>query len=729
VVIRFVCIARHCSFTLICTTHHPLRQQDPRAAAAGIGGAAIAAIVAAEAVAAPGFTFAGAIGDNASIINGKYLKLKRKLNGKSVYSKVRAADWVCWFSSMGWWHITTTKVMCQHPHQLTHQHPNLPYWYIRSNDLSLDAPQLEENGWAVRTNNLGESENQPTVTITIITEADVQADRYAVVAARASAVVAPGFTLAGTIGGGAPIINGTYAKLDEQKNGKSVYGQVEDPEYCCWYEKDKSWTVSTIANKDANKATGLFAYSVQIGLAAPQLVEVWCDTETDDAQPSITITNLTEAELLTLDPARAAAAAAPAHAAALAAAGFTFAGVVGVQAPYVNGTYAKLSGEQHNGKSVYRQVGDPKLCCWYGPHRKWMVSNTIDKDANAATGFAHSVERGLDAPQSAHRWIVGVGGDAGWEVQPTVTTTNLTEMQVHRAADQARDHANQPGKEPARKKAKVADNVAAVAVRGGGGAAARNPPPTPAVQAPIVPTPAMSAPIVPTMCPKVAAAEFLRFLNINPAYLAPEWDRCYCVRCYVGPDTIRNDGPTPYVIPHGWVRFGLALPPRAHAENVFTKWNASFHGVKSVLVLKSILQNGSLMKPGDVLMDRTILKSTKCGKRQDEVIYTSPTIRYAGKIFYAEPLSWSGNTMHGSIAMQCRQAPGTFTPQGETMQFERRMPGHLKQHCPHVDLGTIEWFTKANTSIIPYGLLVRVWPAGADLEKEAYSSPVDGSII
>jgi hypothetical protein len=83
--------------------------------------------------------------------------------------------------------------------------------------------------------------------------------------------------------------------------------------------------------------------------------------------------------------------------------------------------------------------------------------------------------------------------------------------------------------------------------------------------------------------------------------------------------------------------------------------------------------------------------------------------------------------MRGSIAMQCRQAPGTFTSQGETMGFARSMPDHLVQLCPNVDLGRIEWLTKANTSIIPYGLLVRVWPAGSDPEREAYSSPVDYS--
>ena len=114
-------------------------------------------------------------------------------------------------------------------------------------------------------------------------------------------------------------------------------------------------------------------------------------------------------------------------------------------------------------------------------------------------------------------------------------------------------------------------------------------------------------------------------------HLNPEYDRCYCVRCYKEewPNTVSNEGPSPYVIPRGWVRFGLALPPRALSSNldIFNKWSVSFHGVKSEAVLASILDHGGLRKPGDELLDGNVLRSKKCAGRQDEVqcAYSSPT--------------------------------------------------------------------------------------------------------
>eukprot|EP01046_Picozoa_sp_COSAG06_P038739 COSAG06_NODE_4497_length_4202_cov_90.716549_7_plen_199_part_00 len=51
----------------------------------------------------------------------------------------------------------------------------------------------------------------------------------------------------------------------------------------------------------------------------------------------------------------------------------------------------------------------------------------------------------------------------------------------------------------------------------------------------------------------------------------------------------------------------------------------------------SVLQTQELKKPGDKLIDGTTLGSTKCAGRTDSVFYTSPTIKYAGLKFYAEP--------------------------------------------------------------------------------------------
>ena len=95
----------------------------------------------------------------------------------------------------------------------------------------------------------------------------------------------------------------------------------------------------------------------------------------------------------------------------------------------------------------------------------------------------------------------------------------------------------------------------------------------------------------PDECPvQHQARELFNLLNVHDGYLDRNYNRCFCDRCYPSgwPDTIDNDGPTAYIIPRGWVRFGLALPSRAKALDMLNKWSVSFHGVSSPMVLKSI---------------------------------------------------------------------------------------------------------------------------------------------
>ena len=216
-----------------------------------------------------------------------------------------------------------------------------------------------------------------------------------------------------------------------------------------------------------------------------------------------------------------------------------------------------------------------------------------------------------------------------------------------------------------------------------------------------------------------SAREFFATLGVDPNFLDPVHDRCYCEDCYWPaprwPDTIGNEGPTAYVVPRGWFRFGLSFGSegRAKKHGIFKKWSASFHGVKSKTVLESILDCGQLMKPGDRLLDGTKLRSTKCAGRQDEGFYTSPTVRYAGLKFYAEPQQFesaaSGQQMAGSIVLQCRQCPKSFTMQGETMGFNTQWGrGHLAQSCQHVPPGQLEWKSDVSPATIPCGLLSRV---------------------
>ena len=71
---------------------------------------------------------------------------------------------------------------------------------------------------------------------------------------------------------------------------------------------------------------------------------------------------------------------------------------------------------------------------------------------------------------------------------------------------------------------------------------------------------------------KQEAQRFLQTLGVHPQYLDPRHDRCYCTRCYKSewPDTISNEGPTKYVVPRGWYRFGLRVPSRATGLVLFS---------------------------------------------------------------------------------------------------------------------------------------------------------------
>ena len=239
---------------------------------------------------------------------------------------------------------------------------------------------------------------------------------------------------------------------------------------------------------------------------------------------------------------------------------------------------------------------------------------------------------------------------------------------------------------------------------------------------------AYTFPVVST-CPKHYAKEFLDSLKLFDGRFNRDQDKCYCSECYTSNSVLHTEGPHPYIIPRGWVRFGLNVQGRPQVEDpeerFFETWCVAYHGVTSVDVLKSVLKCGQLMKPGDKLLDGTKLFSTKCAGRQDNVFYTSPTVRYAGLKFYATPMKWRGDTMRASIVLQCRQKPGSFQQQGQTMGFTQE---DLVKYRPHADPATIEWMSDTNVAAVPYGLLVRVWEEGADDESEAYASPVDPKV-
>ena len=201
-------------------------------------------------------------------------------------------------------------------------------------------------------------------------------------------------------------VNGIFEKTEEMKNGKPVYTKVGSTGMaCCWYGPGGRWYVGHVESKDANKVGG-FAFSVEEGLAAPELVtqwNVWLGGKFEQ-QAAVTVAVLSGAEVHAANVAADAA-----DAVAVAASGFAITGAIGDSAHKVNGTFSKTNA-LHNGKPVYSKDGDADVWCYRGPSGRWLVTTTASKHANRDGGWAATAERGLAAPQLAAAWHVVVNG-------------------------------------------------------------------------------------------------------------------------------------------------------------------------------------------------------------------------------------------------------------------------------------------------------------------------------
>lgn len=202
-------------------------------------------------------------------------------------------------------------------------------------------------------------------------------------------------------------------------------------------------------------------------------------------------------------------------------------------------------------------------------------------------------------------------------------------------------------------------------------------------------------------------AEYLKSLNWNEMLFEQRFDHCYCKNCY--PESWEDflvEAGSRYVIPRGCCRFGLQVDKvRADVEKIWRDWIVTYHGT-SPAAAKSIIQNRQFLIPGDKSIDGEKIKIIPGHIKEKYHIYTSPTIAYSGIPCYCPPQKFQSNIIHkyynARIVIQCRQKPGTFQVQPETIGAGSR------RICPIISNRKVEIFTTVRASIVPYGLLINL---------------------
>jgi hypothetical protein len=201
--------------------------------------------------------------------------------------------------------------------------------------------------------------------------------------------------------------------------------------------------------------------------------------------------------------------------------------------------------------------------------------------------------------------------------------------------------------------------------------------------------------------------DYMLSLNLSKRLFDRSHNRCYCERCYgVERRDVVMQGDSRYVIPRGWVRFGLNVDgAQADVEDIWRKWVVTYHGTSPVAA-KSILEHHQFLVPGDTCIGGSIIRIREGhipGKFQ---VYTSPTIAYSGLDMYSHSTifrSPSGHSSKAKIVLQCRQRPEFFRVQPETIGAGKT------RICPHIPNSEVEYYTEVRSSIVPYGLLIRVF--------------------
>lgn len=211
--------------------------------------------------------------------------------------------------------------------------------------------------------------------------------------------------------------------------------------------------------------------------------------------------------------------------------------------------------------------------------------------------------------------------------------------------------------------------------------------------------------------------EFLQQNHWPDALANSKFNKCFCELCYSKrcKDTIDIDNSL-YIVPRGWIRFALHIDP-VHARHLnIWNWSTSYHGT-SIDNANSIIEHRMLLLPGDSTINGKRVEVLKGHIRGQCYFFTSPTIKYAEQ--YSKRYTFTSTDRKKYLikaVMQCKQKPGTFCIQPKTISSVQKV-------CPYVPDDCLEWKTKHRSSIVPYGLLLRITPISADKVKQKINCP------
>ena len=235
-----------------------------------------------------------------------------------------------------------------------------------------------------------------------------------------------------------------------------------------------------------------------------------------------------------------------------------------------------------------------------------------------------------------------------------------------------------------------------------------------------------SAPTGPTYhCPvfeKVSQA-IKDKLKITPSAFDAKGDRCYCRECAKFNPDVAHRGSRPYILPKDCIRVGLwHNHVLAETNQVFEKWDASFHGT-TIEGAQHIFDAGiQLLRAGDTSLGGTVLgvrkghiegkpfKRTNLFTNKQEIfdkdkIFSSPSLTYSLLNVYAKPFEISiegeGERFQAKVAFQLRQRPGSYGIGQMTVGTEEEID-------PLISNNELEYYTAEHVGIIVHGLIVWV---------------------